>query len=157
MGACFVLCDSLISVHHVHQVHHLFNMATNKPRITVTLEPRTYELLKALQESGGQSMSSFIAEILEQSEPMLERMAVMFQRFREQQEAQAAEISGRLLDVQKQFEPMLETMLDQWDLFMTDSGSEEAGGPHPTNRGVTDVQPIDNKQTSKKTRGVKHS
>jgi len=135
-------------------------MTTKKPRITVTLEPRTYELLKSLQESGGQSMSQFVSEMLHEAEPMLERMAVLFSRVKEQQDANRARIVGGLQDVQQNLEPMLVEMLGQWDMFMADSGLEEkkkSKRPHPTNRGVTNTQPIDNKQTSKKARGVRNT
>jgi len=105
-------------------------------------------------------MSRFISEMLEEAEPMLERMSFLFSRVKEQQDANRSRILGGLHDVQKNIEPMLDQMIDQLDFFVSSSGlgdGVESDRPHPTNRGVTDVQPIDNKQTSKKTRGGKKS
>ena len=55
-------------------------MATSKPRITITLNHRQYEVLKAISDCSNQPMSAFISELLEESLPVLERMAESFRK-----------------------------------------------------------------------------
>lgn len=46
-------------------------MPTKNPRVMVTLKPGTYETLKAAAEAVGASMSSVIAEIMDEAAPAL--------------------------------------------------------------------------------------
>lgn len=132
-------------------------MATTKPRITVTLTQRQHDVLRVISECGGSSMSAFISEILEQSLPVLERMAESFRKIKAAQDEQKKRIIADLDHAQAEVEPVLEQVLGQFDLFM--SRVERAAGaaaadsargagaaaadaaPTPvTNRGVTPSQ-----------------
>lgn len=132
-------------------------MATTKPRITVTLTQRQHDVLRVISECGGSSMSAFISEILEQSLPVLERMAESFRKIKAAQDEQKKRIIADLDHAQAEVEPVLEQVLGQFDLFM--SRVERAAGaaaadsargaaaaaanaaPTPvTNRGVTPTQ-----------------
>ena len=55
-------------------------MATTKPRITLTLPQRHYDLYRAISDMTHQPMSAFIVELLESAFPTIERMAVTFQK-----------------------------------------------------------------------------
>ncbi len=55
-------------------------MATDKPRITVTLEPRVYAALKAFSDGTGQPMSQFVTQVMSQSLPALESLALLVQQ-----------------------------------------------------------------------------
>lgn len=129
-------------------------MATSKPRITITLRPRQYEVLKAISDNSGQSMSAFVSEILEQSLPVLERMAESFRKIKSAQDEQKKRIAEELDQAQSAVEPILEQVMGQFDLFMAKVESAagvgstdarmRAGDPAPaeartpaTNRGVT--------------------
>ena len=57
-------------------------MATTRPRITVTLTKRQYDVLKAISEYGGETMSYFVGDLIEQSLPVLERMAETFRKIK---------------------------------------------------------------------------
>ena len=48
-------------------------MATTNPRITVTLKPHVYDVVKRLATLNGQSMSSIVSELLETVHPPLMR------------------------------------------------------------------------------------
>ena len=127
-------------------------MSTLKPRITITLSHRQHDLLRAISESSGQSMSSFVSELLETAEPVFERMAATFQRIKQQQDHQREQIRANLDAAQGQLEHISAGLLDQLDMFL--GGVEQAAGvggdapartaspaaglssPH-TNRGVT--------------------
>lgn len=50
-------------------------MATTKPRITVTLEPATYAVLKRMSDVGGESMSALVGSLVELAAPTLTRAA----------------------------------------------------------------------------------
>lgn len=129
-------------------------MATTKPRITVTLSKRQHDVLKAISDNSSQSMSAFVHELLEQSLPVLERMAESFRKIKAAQDDQKKRIVEELDQAQTAVEPILDQVMGQFDLFMTKieeaagAGSPDArkraGEPAPaapqtpvTNRGVT--------------------
>lgn len=128
-------------------------MATTKPRITVTLTQRQHEVLRSISECGGQPMSAFISELLEQTLPVLERMAESFRKIKSAQDEQKKRIIADLDQAHSEVEPVLDQVLGQFDLFMTrieaaagasDDGKRSAAADAPaapqtpvTNRGVT--------------------
>ena len=129
-------------------------MATTKPRITVTLTQRQHDVLRVISDCGGQSMSAFISDMLEQALPVLERMAESFRKIKAAQDEQKKRIVEELDQAQAEVEPVLEQVLGQFDLFLTKieqaSGAgavgarERASAPAlgasstpVTNRGVT--------------------
>ena len=92
-------------------------MATTKPRITVTLTERQYELVKSISDNSGQTMSSFISELLENSLPVMERMAETFRKIKELQDAKKKMIAHELEKVESEIEPAIAGLIDQYDLF----------------------------------------
>ncbi len=128
-------------------------MATTKPRITVTLTQRQYDVLRVISECGGQPMSAFISELLEQSLPVLERMGESFRKIKAAQDEQKKRIVEELDQAQAEVEPVLEQVLGQFDLFMakieraagaapdgsvaTPAAAPAAASTPVTNRGVT--------------------
>ena len=94
-------------------------MATSKPRITITLNHRPYEVLKAISDCSNQPMSAFISELLEESLPVLERMAESFRKIKAAQAEQKKRIADELEQAQAGVEPILEQVLGQFDLFMS--------------------------------------
>jgi len=54
-------------------------MATSKPRITVTLEPRTYDVVSRLARANGQSMSKVITDFLLVAEGQMQRAVVILE------------------------------------------------------------------------------
>ena len=128
-------------------------MATTKPRITVTLTQRQHDVLRVISDCGGQPMSAFISDMLEQALPVLERMAESFRKIKAAQDEQKKRIVEELEQAQAEVEPVLEQVLGQFDLFMAKieqaagaapAGSEATPAAAPaaastpaTNRGVT--------------------
>ena len=132
-------------------------MATTKPRITITLNDKSYAVLKAISECSGQPMSTFVTEMLDSARPTLERMAATFQKIKRAQDAERARFLESVDDAQAALEPVVMETLGQFDLFMgkidravdgMGAGSTcEAGAPAPipsasaasphTNRGDT--------------------
>lgn len=92
-------------------------MSTKKPRITVTLEPRVYEVIHSISENGGESMSRFIASFFEENLPTFERMALTFQKLAREREAGLKKIGEDLEDAERALSPLLADALKQRDLF----------------------------------------
>ena len=105
-------------------------MATTKPRITVTLSQRQHDVLRVISDCGGQPMSAFISDMLEQALPVLERMAESFRKIKAAQDEQKKRIVEELDQAQAEVEPVLEQVLGQFDLFMTKI--EQAAGAAAT-------------------------
>ena len=128
-------------------------MATTKPRITITLNDKSYAVLKAISECSGQPMSTFVTEMLDSARPTLERMAATFQKIKRAQDAERARFLENIDEAQAAIEPVVMETLGQFDLFlgkidaaadaMTErearapgSAAAAAASP-PTNRGDT--------------------
>ena len=93
-------------------------MATTKPRITITLNDKSYAVLKAISECSGQPMSTFVTEMLDSARPTLERMAATFQKIKRAQDAERARFLESVDDAQAALEPVVMETLGQFDLFM---------------------------------------
>jgi hypothetical protein len=131
-------------------------MSTSKPRITVTLEPRTHEVLSRLSAAGDQSMSSIVAQFVEVALPSLERVVVVLERAKAAPQetldgvASAYERAGR--DLIKR----LQAGIGQGDMFLGDlaaaipdapdagAGAPARGGsvPKSVRRGVPTPVPV---------------
>ena len=90
-------------------------MPTINPRLTVTLKPSTATLLKRISELTGNSQSSLIAELLESSEPMFERLATLLQAADVAKASLGAELVESLNEAQAKLEGQLGLTLDIWD------------------------------------------
>lgn len=128
-------------------------MATTKPRITITLEPRQHEVLRSISDSSGQSMSSLLVEFIESTMPVLERMAVTFQKLKDVKLKERQHMAKALDDAQSAFEPLALSAVNQFDMFMgnvemaagvsgdalmrTPETPAASGSSPSTNRGVT--------------------
>lgn len=93
-------------------------MATTNPRITVTLTKRQHEVLRSISDTSGKSMSSFLCELIDGSMPMLERMAVTFQKIHKAQQMERQRYVQELDETQAAIEPIVQAAVGQFDLFM---------------------------------------
>jgi hypothetical protein len=57
----------------------MHRMPATNPRLTVTLTPAVHAILKELSRITGESQSALIGQVLEQSQPVFERMVQMLQ------------------------------------------------------------------------------
>lgn len=126
-------------------------MATNKPRITITLTERQHGVLRSISETSGKSMSSFLSELVEETMPTLERIAVAFQRIHQARQSERDRFLSTLEDTQVALEPIVQQVVGQFDMFMAQveksagvgtgaraPGRRPAAAPSPlTNRGDT--------------------
>lgn len=106
-------------------------MPTAKPRITVTMEQHSYDVLSRLSRAGGESMSALVAQFIEVSIPSLERLVVVLERaVSAPQEAR----DGLLAAVQRAERTLLPALIsaqDMGDLFITDLEAASVKAPQP--------------------------
>ena len=115
-------------------------MPTTKPRITLTLEPHVYEVLRRLSAASGDSMSEIVAEIVGVAVPSLERVVVVLERARAAPQEVRAGLAAAIDRAERQFLPAVRNALDHQDLFFADmEGATRApkrrSTPGPVTRG----------------------
>ena len=93
-------------------------MATNKPRITITLTERQHEVLSSISRHSGKSMSSSVSELVEAALPVFERMAVTFQKLDGWQSQQSQKLGKDLDKIQDKLGPLVDSMIGQLELVM---------------------------------------
>jgi uncharacterized protein (DUF1778 family) len=158
----------------MHQNHRIntpgTDMATTKPRITVTLTKRQHEVISTIAQMGGGSMSAFIGEMLESALPTLERMAATFQKVKQAQDRERSRIIETMDRAQAALEPVVMEAVGQFDLFLgkveeaagaADDGKRSAAAAVPadplapaTNRGATPTRAKSQKPGQPRVSGV---
>lgn len=92
-------------------------MATNKPRITVTLEQDHYDILSEFARQQGCSMSSALAEIWAEAVPTIQRVVKLIA---EAEQAKAS-VGDRIRDIateaQEAMIPHARAAVAQFDIF----------------------------------------
>jgi len=120
-------------------------MATNKPRVGVTLEQHRYDLLKRLAALQGVSMSHLIADLLETVSEPLERVAVMLEAAKRAPQEVKDGLKAAAIKSEAQFMPLAAAAIDQLDMFLAEAsgalgvdGKRSAAAPSvPDPRSVT--------------------
>lgn len=92
-------------------------MATNKPRMTITLEPKVYAALKAFSDGTGQPMSQFITQVMDQALPALERLALIVQQAKRAQPEALEQIKANLSKIDRVAHRSLGSIETAFDLF----------------------------------------
>ena len=82
-------------------------MATQNPRITITLHPETYAIVKELGRLNGESMSATVGGLLDQVAPVLQRIATVLTAA---EQAKAA-VKDRLADDMEEAQAKMEKSL----------------------------------------------
>lgn len=114
-------------------------MATDRPRITITLEPEHYTMLRRLSALNGESMSSIVADVVASVAPALTRVADVLEH--------AANAKGEALDelrriseeAERQFSPLFLEGEAFFDRVMTET--EAALDPRAVTRGSRPPHP----------------
>ena len=92
-------------------------MATKNPRLTITLQPSLAAQLRRLSELTGNSQSSLIAELLDGSGPVFDRMIRVLEAAAVAKESIRGRIADDLDEAQKKLEGALEMAQEGFDLF----------------------------------------
>lgn len=93
-------------------------MPTALPRITITLEPHVYEVLRRLSAAGGQSMSALVVDFLEVAVPPMERMVVVLEQAKTLPAETKESIRGSLLRAEAELLPEIAAAVEQADMFL---------------------------------------
>jgi hypothetical protein len=107
-------------------------MSTTKPRITVTLEPRTYEVVSRLSAAGGESMSQIVSQFVDLAVPSLERVVVILERAKAAPEEVRSGLSVAIERAERDMLPGMLASVDQFDMFLADA--ERATSPSARRR-----------------------
>lgn len=92
-------------------------MATDKPRITITLEPEHYAILQRMAKAQGGSMSRIVTDMVAELAPMLERVVVSLEAAAKAQQGMKASIRRAAEQAEEDMRPLLETARSQFDFF----------------------------------------
>lgn len=91
------------------------NMATQNPRITVTLTPSTHSILQELSALTGNSMSALVGDLLASNEAVFQRMNTVLRAAKEVTTAGRAQMVEALEKAQGKLEKQLGLSLDEVD------------------------------------------
>lgn len=108
-------------------------MPTEKPRVTVTLNRVTYEVIAELAKLQKRSKGAVIAEYLDTVQEPLSRLVALLQTANEAPGRFRRELAGVLVEQQVEIENRLGATLHE--LFAEPEGEN----PHPYNMGVRSV------------------
>lgn len=89
------------------------NMATQNPRITITLTPSTHSILQELSSLTGNSMSALVGDLLASNEPVFIRMTTVLRAAKEVTQQGHAQMVEALEKAQGKLEKQLGLALDQ--------------------------------------------
>lgn len=93
-------------------------MPAVNPRITITLKPQTHAALQRMSALAGNSMSSIVGELLEQSQPVFDRMVRLLEaaaKIKDSAQDEKDRIAKSLEDAQANLEAQLGLGLDWMD------------------------------------------
>jgi hypothetical protein len=92
-------------------------MATEKPRITITLEPAQHEVLKRLSALQGGSMSKIVSEFLGEITPILEKVADSLESAKRASADARARFVRAAEVAEEELRPLADFAKSQFDLF----------------------------------------
>lgn len=90
-------------------------MPTSNPRLSVTLTPSTSAVLRRVAELADKSQSALVGELLEQSVPVLERMARVLEAAHKAKDQFSSEMASSLDRAQSKIEAQLGLALESME------------------------------------------
>lgn len=109
-------------------------MPTIKPRVQVTLEPSTHEVIQRLAELQGRSRGSIIAELLDEVGPALTRTVALLEAAAAAPDQVKAGLRGVVEGVHRELVSVSGDSVDQLDMLLS-AMSAEGVNPHVVTRG----------------------
>lgn len=106
-------------------------MATQKPRITVTLEPHVYEVLTKLAGLQGGSRSGIISDLMESVTPIFERTCYVLQLAETANTGMNKDIKASMERSDTKLQEMMADAMGQLDIFSMDlirASKDDSGG-----------------------------
>lgn len=93
-------------------------LSTKKPRITITLEPRAYEIITRLSAAGGSSMSEIVSGFIEVALGPMERMVVLMEQANDAPEEARVAVAAAVAQAERELLPGMTAMVAQNDMFL---------------------------------------
>lgn len=118
-------------------------MATDKPRITITLSPEQHFVLKRLATLQGGSMSRIVTDLLGEVTPVLSRVCDTLEVAKRAQEGVRLNLRRAAQEAEEDIRPLAEIARNQFDLFASELERlvQTAGeSPQPVITGATESQ-----------------
>jgi len=109
-------------------------MATNKPRVSVTLDPETYEVLRELAAQNRQSLSAVIGELLDAVAPTVYRVVEAGRRYQALSEGMRDQVRGTFTAAEAKIAPVLRD-LEKQAFAALEAVDEAEQDPRPVTRG----------------------
>jgi methionyl-tRNA formyltransferase len=95
-------------------------MATDKPRITITLEPKQHDVLKRLAKLEKTSMSRIITQLLSESTPVLEKVVESLEIARKLSADARLNFFKSAQDAEMKIRPIADFAKSQVDFFASE-------------------------------------
>lgn len=92
-------------------------MATQKPRITITLEPHVYEVLTRLSELQGSPRARIVSDLLDSVVPVFERTCYVLQMAERATDGVNDDIRESLERSEAKLQAMMNDAMGQFDIF----------------------------------------
>lgn len=110
-------------------------MPTNKPRVAVTLEPHTHEVIERLAVLQGRTRGAVIAELLDSVAPALGRTVALLEAAKEAPEQVKRGLRNVVEGVHQELVQASGDASLQLGIFLGQLGAEEGVDPHVVTRG----------------------
>lgn len=116
-------------------------MATSKPRITITLEPEHYAVVRRLADLQETSMTKVIVQFFGEVAPILSKVADSLEAARRASDEARAKFVRAAEVAEEELRPLAEMVRNQFDFYAYElsrlSESAEPENPRPVITGVT--------------------
>lgn len=118
-------------------------MATNKPRVTVTLDVELYEMLREMSRLSGDSLSRIVNDIIYTVAPTLMQVIEAGQRFEQLQGSVKDDVRRKLDEAEATIEPQLQQLQGDFMAFLEGirAPADDAADPRPVTRGSRPPHP----------------
>jgi len=111
-------------------------MATLKPRIQVTVTESQYQLLRRLAKLQSRPMGQLLSELVDQMEPVYERVAVVLQAAVRAQDSMREGLRTATESAEAELSPLLAKAMGQMDLLVAAAEAEPAIAPQSVASGA---------------------
>ena len=112
-------------------------MPTERPRITITLEPHAYEVVRRLSAASGESMSRVVTQFLDVAVAPMERMVVVLEQAKAMPKETTEAVRASILRAEAKLLPqVMASVVEQNDLFLAEWAKPEAGAERPRPQGA---------------------
>lgn len=120
-------------------------MATDKPRITISLAPEHYAILQRLAKLQKAPMSRLITELVEEVSPVLSKVADSLEIAMRAQEGVRVQLRRAADEAEEELRPLVNAVKNQFDLFnaqavaLMEPLASAAGGADAGAAGIADA------------------